>query len=185
MGLWFLSPTGETLSAVGVALVAPLDDWWAAQKSLHPLQTAWVGARLNLVAINTGTVIAAEDLPIAGSVGFNGSDTLPAETSLVVSLRTPFASPRMRGRVYLPPLPRAALDANGNVITGTKTGCADNMAGLLSAINSSTGTDAEAVVYSRRDRSTTTISSVRCGAVMDVQRSRRRSLVENYYSVSL
>jgi len=45
--------------------------------------------------------------------GASTADSLPAETSLVITLRTGLRGPRHRGRIYLPPWTESSCNADG------------------------------------------------------------------------
>lgn len=100
---------------------------------------------------------------------------MPADVSLVVSLRTALANRRGRGRFYLPQPATANLTADGRVIADL---IADLSASLAAAWASYNTTNDRPVVYSRAARSVQNITSFNVGDLFDTQRRRENKLLE-------
>lgn len=181
---WF-SPSGLSEDTLAALLIPLLDDWWTDQRTLHTAAVTFTRAQVQTINISNGHVISGQELSTAATAGNRtGSNTLPAECSLCLSLRTPFTGGSFRGRMYLPPLAWDALDTAGNVVDSQRDACASNWATLLTDVIAGTG-DWEPVVYSRKEDGATPIIAVQAGNIMDVQRRRRRSLVERRHTVSV
>lgn len=118
------------------------------------------------------------------------SVSLPNQCALVVSLITPRAGARYRGRIYVPAL-AMLVGANGRLqpsqagpflaatvtlLKGLNTAAAANLSPTLWSLDVVSGVGAGAA---------TNITSVRVGDVIDTQRRRRDALPENYLVGSL
>lgn len=183
--LWFLSATGETIDDFALVLQPLLDDLWTATRSVFSTRTAVMGHQLAAVDINTGHQINAVALSAPSSPAGTGSaTTMPPEVAEVLTLRTPFTSARQRGRIYLPCVSVASMGALGDIVTSTKLTLVDGYAAFFDAVFAD-ASDWVPGVYSRTDRSFTTLSAIDMGGIFDVVRSRRRSLVEQRYRVSV
>lgn len=116
--------------------------------------------------------------PVAGA----GSATMPAETSVAVTMRTPILGRRGRGRVYVPGLSSTALDPAGTVestaaqIFGTGvstfiTDVRDNMGGVQLY---------RVIVTSAKSQRYVLPLTVSVGNLFDVQRRRQAQVDETY-----
>lgn len=117
------------------------------------------------------------DLPGSGA----GGALYPNQVALVVSLTTGFSrGPAHRGRFYLP-LPSMPVDSSGMITAATAGTVGDTVTAFIAALNSS-APNVEVSVMSRKDGAPghRRVTGNEVGRVLDTQRRRRRSLVENY-----
>lgn len=185
IGLFFLSPTGQNAGQLDLAVAANLGTWWGTQKALHTSGVALTGYRLDIVDVNTGHVISGLDGTWASVAGTATGTSAPAEVATVVSLGTPLSGPSYRGRVYLPCYATSTFTTEGDLAVTPQQTTGNAMATFLTAIKTSVATDYEPVVFSRVLHATTTIDRLSVGNIFDVHRSRRRSLVESRYKVTV
>ena len=126
---------------------------------------------------------SVETTPINGS----GLVRHPYQSSIVASLRTGHPGATGRGRLYFPATGitldtttyRIGTSDQTNVLTGVKT--------FLSNIQAAIDVTLDGVslaVWSRKNSDLYPVSSIQMGNVLDTQRRRRDSLVENYLSLS-
>lgn len=178
----WLSPSGLAQGDLATILEPEIDDWWTAQRALHTSAVVFQRSLLQTINITNGHVISGQDLSTASSAGnSSGDETLPAECAVVLSMRTALSGAKYRGRMYLPPYTSSCLDTAGNLGSTYIAPAADYWGALCVAVIAGAG-DWVPVVYSRVDDAATPIERVECGSVIDVQRRRRRSLVETRYS---
>jgi hypothetical protein len=181
----YLSPTGADLGAFCVELAPLIATRWAAQKVLHKTTLSYAACRADIIDINTGHVLSGQDvvLPV-GRAGTDNFPATPAECSPVLTLRTPFSGQSDRGRMYFPPVANDRLDAEGYLAVTAQQLFVDTWAAYFDGVFAGT-TDFDPGVYSRKNSSFTVLSAIDMGSVIDVQRRRRRSLVESRYRVSV
>jgi len=144
-------------------------------------------AKLSFVKLNAittaGTYMtdSTYEQVLADLAGAVASPIYPNQVALAVSLETGFSrGPAHAGRVYLP-MPAIDMQANGNISTGDAGPVGVSFDTLLSDLNA---VDAayEVAVFSRKLGAATNrkVTGVRVGTILDTQRRRRRSLIENY-----
>lgn len=182
---WYLSPTGALRTDL-VALLGPLrDSRWTTQKSLHHTSTSYLGSRVYEVNVNTGITIGSTDAGAPAAPAGTATDgTMPAEVAEVLTLRGTGDTRRSRGRIYLPPVKVGSMSSTGYFTPADRNAMVDLWATYFDGVISGTG-DWSPGVYSRVDQAFSTLETIDMGWVFDVQRSRRRSLVENRYSVTI
>lgn len=118
--------------------------------------------------------------------GTSGGNPLPAEVSVVLSLRTGFSGASFRGRLYLPPPTISANNSNGRLDTTAQGVLVTSLAAAMVAMNADvTYGTADVVVWSRKLLIPTVVVSIDMGDVFDAQRRRRNSLVESRTSASV
>jgi hypothetical protein len=146
------------------------------------------GAKLSFVKVNaidttghylgTGTNQALYgDLP----GGFAGGPVHPNQVALVVSLTTGFSrGPAHKGRFYLP-LPGVFVLGSGLIDAADAVAVSDTVDTLRTAVNA-VNADYEMAIFSRKAGApgNRRVTGNLVGEVLDTQRRRRRSLVENY-----
>lgn len=180
-----LSTSGQSIFDLATFLAPKTATWWAGLKTQYNGTTVLVRQRVDDIDITTGRIVNGVDVVIASPVaGTNGSDNLPVECSPVITLRTGLSGSSYRGRMFMPAPVSSTLNNAGNMLIGFNNNQIDNTATYFDAINAGS-TDFTVGVYSRKHSSFQPISSIDQGNVMDVHRSRRRSLVESRYSVSI
>lgn len=107
-------------------------------------------------------------------VGTAAAASMPFQCAPVVSLRTAQLSRSGRGRFYAPSLATTQIDG-GRMLAGAQTALADSAQDLLQALEA--GGQAP-VIYHRGAGTTTNVTSIDVGDVIDTQRRRRNKLVE-------
>lgn len=114
-----------------------------------------------------------------------GTVVHPPQCATVVTLQTGLPGSTNRGRMYIPML----AGAIGSALTRSdiSTSTASNFASLLVSLGgtASGGLSAGAAVVSTKSGAVTPVTSVRIGNVVDTQRRRRDSLIEQFYSAPL
>ena len=106
--------------------------------------------------------------------GTSEATCLPFQCAPVVSLRTATLSRAGRGRFYAPSL---AVDqvAAGRMLTTARDSLADGALALVQGVTSAGG---NVVIYHRASGTTTPVTSLDVGDVIDTQRRRRNKLIE-------
>lgn len=117
------------------------------------------------------------DLPGGGAA----TPVYPNQIALAISLTTGFTrGPAHRGRFYIP-LPTMDVDANGviSIAAATSVGLATDL--LIAGLNQM-NPDRKCAVFSRKlgAPSHRVITGCEVGRVLDTQRRRRRSLIEDH-----
>lgn len=119
----------------------------------------------------------------AASANFTGGATpsMPLQTAMVFSLKTPLAGRRNRGRMYWP-AQGAGVMSGGRFSSSDHTGAPPDLVLLLAGVCGrwpGIGTIEPAVV-SAAGNTVTPVTSISVGDVPDTQRRRRDNLVEQY-----
>ena len=107
-------------------------------------------------------------------VGTSAATCLPFQCAPVVSLRTATLSRAGRGRFYAPSLAVDQVSA-GRMLTAARDSLADGALALVQGLTSAGG---NVVIYHRALGTTTPVTSLDVGDVIDTQRRRRNQLVE-------
>lgn len=117
----------------------------------------------------------------------------PAQTSIVISLRSDVPGARGRGRIYWPALACSVSPTSLRLSTPAPADIASSMSNYLDLIEtaikeklypSPSLIDAHLTVVSPTSGTRTDIKRIQVGDVLDVQRRRRDKLKENYASVA-
>lgn len=116
--------------------------------------------------------------------GGSASGVLPAECALVVTLLTPIAGGRGRGRMYLPSMANAVTDASGQLDPTIHQDVADAMKDFFDTWNADPTTFPVAVA-SQTGGFVTTVNRIRVGNVFDAQRRRRNAVGELFITEDL
>lgn len=125
-----------------------------------------------LAVRNTGQVIA----------GVAAGDALPADVSLVISLRTDFPQRSGRGRFYLPQPAASQVTGTGRVQSDLVNDLSASLAAAWAAYN--TAVD-RPVLYSPTFRLTRNLTSFNIGDLFDTQRRRENKVTEVRISTNM
>lgn len=138
--------------------------------------------QVETITINPATgrqltkTVSEVDLP-----GTASGNALPAECSIVVSLRTLEATRSGRGRIYLPQPAATALTATGEVAATPQTNIVNALVHAWTGF-SSYGTP---VLWSRKGLVSNNITTLDVAALFRVQRRRQKSLTPNRMSAAM
>lgn len=121
----------------------------------------------------TGKQLTGQD-DTRSDAGTSTATCLPFQCAPVVSLRTATLTRRGRGRFYVPSLAVDQVSA-GRLLPAAQTALADGAEDLLTGLTSAGGT---VVIYHRDLGTTSVVTSLDVGDVIDTQRRRRNKLIE-------
>lgn len=153
-----------------------------ATTGIHPtaqlsfLKVNAIGVDGRYIGAGTNQVVFA-DL-VGGGENIN---PFPNQICAVVTLRTGFTrGPAHSGRFYLP-LPSVTIQSDGRVNAGWADGVSDSTDTFISDLNGQDA-DYEVAIFSRKSgqAGNRRVTGNQVGRVLDTQRRRRRSLVEDY-----
>jgi len=120
---------------------------------------------------------------VSGSSGTNH----PFQTAMVTSLRTPLAGASGRGRLYWPATGTTLVATNLRASPGDVTSILSSVKTYLTAIQASVTSqvpDSILAVWSRTLVTTLGVTRIQVGDILDVQRRRRDSQIENYQELA-
>lgn len=156
--------------------------------------TAWTGGLDGVMApdvVMTEVSTAELDVTTGGQTtrvigdvsrpGVDAGSMLPFQCAPAVSFRTAFATRWGRGRLYLPP-PAASVLSAGRLSEVAQDVILGAMQALFAGLQ---GDGLTPVIWSRTRLETTTIVSIDVGDVIDTQRRRRGSLIEERVSAAV
>lgn len=175
------APEPEDMGVWATQIVGVLNshesDGWCAEMSANAgftdVSTLYYD-ETSTTAIYSGTA------PVSGVSGV-GAPSKTAQTARVVSLLTPFSGRRYRGRVYLPALASTITTAGRSTVADTwAPAFADFLLDVAAAFPGAGS--AVPVVYSAAANAVTDVTRVRVGDILDTQRRRRDTMVENFKS---
>jgi len=111
-------------------------------------------------------------------VGGSGGNMLPLQNSVVSSLRTQQPGPRGRGRMFMPSLTVAALDAHGFLSSTQQGNIRDNLVAFLEALSygSLSPYEVRPIVTGKPYENYGLVTQARVDNIVDTQRRRRRAL---------
>lgn len=162
-----------SVAASQSAFMTGVTNFWS---EVAPLICADVGTnRATTVELDPLTgkqLTGAEDT--RADVGTSVATCLPFQCAPVVSLRTATLSRAGRGRFYAPSLAVDQVDA-GRLLTAARDTLAD---GALALVNGLTAAGGNIVIYHRALGTTSLVTSLDVGDVIDTQRRRRNKLIE-------
>ena len=162
-----------SVAAAQSAFMTGITNFWA---DVGPLLCTTVAATravtVELDPATGGQLTGAEDT--RADVGSSVATCLPFQCAPVVSLRTATLSRAGRGRFYVPSLAVDQVDA-GRMLTAARDSLADGALALVQGLTSAGG---NVVIYHRALGTTTPVTSLDVGDVIDTQRRRRNKLVE-------
>lgn len=148
-GLDFESDGGISESELDLANAAAVAKWNTGAQPMTPFFAAQIAlVRVSSfvfeVVPNSGEqppfkkqLVLGPRVQTANIAGTGTGDPLPAQVSLVCSLKTPVSTRRTRGRIYLPPPLRADVAVDGRITAARadaiETGVADYVAAIEAA----------------------------------------------------
>jgi hypothetical protein len=159
------------------AVMGLLEDWWTTgldgEASLRSLScTLATLVRITAQKIKPTPAAAIRELSV-GTVGTSGTALVSPQAAIVLSLRTPVASRRTRGRMYLPGIPTTVMQNNGVMQTASAQAFADSADGMRRDAEGLFLGDGSLVVYSRTADTWETVTAIRVGNSIDTQRRRQ------------
>lgn len=162
-----------SLTAMQSQWMTGITNFWATATLLFC--TDLTTTRATTVELDPATgrqLTGAEDT--RSDAGTSTATCLPFQCAPVVSLRTATLSRAGRGRFYAPSLAVDQVDG-GRMLTAARDTLADAAEELLTGLTSGGGS---VVLYHRGSGTTTPVTSLDVGDVIDTQRRRRNKLVE-------
>jgi hypothetical protein len=123
----------------------------------------------------------ARSVPAVGT----GASPHPFQSAIVLTLLSPTASARGRGRLYWPAtgvaLTASTLRIAGGDLSSIAVAAESYLVQIQSALSTVLSHDVALCVWSRVSSITHAVQKIRVGDVVDTQRRRRDSLVESKY----
>lgn len=162
-----------SVAAAQSAWMTGVTNFWAAATTLFAADVGTTRAVTVELDPATGKQLTgAEDTRT--DAGTSAAETLPFQCAPVVSLRTATLSRAGRGRFYAPSL---AVDqvAEGRMLTAARDSLADAGLALVQGLTAAGG---NVVIYHRASGTTSLVTSLDVGDVIDTQRRRRNKLIE-------
>jgi hypothetical protein len=177
MTSWHLVGDTSSLTSLISSMQTRFNTCWTAYRAYNPTSTSVAKRELIVIDQPTGNVLSVHPLTLPASpAGSSGNIGLPPEVAEVVSVRTPTAGPSNRGRFYLPALTWDSLAADSTILSTYRSTIVNAYQAYFNGVFADAGF--HLAVYSRLHRSTTESFQIDMGNIFDVQRRRRRSLVE-------
>lgn len=116
--------------------------------------------------------------------GTGGTDIMPGQDAIVLSLRTPLNTKSGRGRIFLAGFQEGITADTSARITSTLRDLIGNEAVALNAALDAIVPAVGIAVYSRLLDDANGVTSFRVGTIIDTQRRRRNAISEQYVSYS-
>lgn len=155
--------------------------------------TSFLGVTARVIATTGVTLLQRELTPVLAQPASASNALLPNQCAVCVTLDTALPGRTRKGRVFLPLLGDVQMDAgrvlqNDEIASAFRNFLADTQNDWI-AIDGDFPADglqtARWVVASRTNGDMNPITRVRVGQVMDTQRRRRSSQVENYAAAAI
>lgn len=200
--VWSVNPTyapiqstwegisADTMTDVATAIMtATMPTSW---RQLLSSQSNWSAVRVELRDELTGDLVNVGEAGAQPPKAGQGNPSKPFQTSCVVSIRTPNAGGRNRGRLYIPAIGATIAlttlrmtEPSIEEVSEESWNFLNEIAALITGALDIEGSNAALCVYSSVNRTWNIASYVEAGDVLDVQRRRRDKLMEtrNRYPV--
>lgn len=163
-----------SLSAMQSQWMTGITNFWGTATALFCTDVETTRATTVEIDPATGKQLTgAEDT--RADAGTSTATCLPFQCAPVVTLRTATLSRAGRGRFYAPSLAVDQVSA-GRMLTTARDTLADAAEDLVQGLTSAGG---NLVIYHRGSGSTTLVTSLDVGDVIDTQRRRRNKLIES------
>lgn len=147
---------------------------------LYPMKIVSGRAKVCTTSYGPAKAVFTPATPPAGP----GTSLIPAQNSVVLSLRTANATRKGRGRMYLPGLGNGGLDTSGMVNPTARGNVATAGAALMAAVQYTQGVgpalEIAPVVIGQAGATFFKVKRCSVGSVVDAQRRRRLQLTEVY-----
>lgn len=183
MGSFVATPTALAAAAAAVDAVVPPSILTSVLSNVGSMTGVRLEARTSDFALE-----GVGEHTLSTPRGGTGAINKPLQTSLVLSLRTPFPGASARGRLYWPILAGTQDTATGRLPVASAQAIADAAAVYLTDIEEALAASFPAtdtwhlVVYSRTGNDSHMVTRVQVGDTWDTQRRRRDAIRENYSS---
>ena len=163
-----------SLSAMQSQWMTGITNFWGTATALFCTDVETTRATTVEIDPATGKQLTgAEDT--RADAGTSEATCLPFQCAPVVTLRTATLSRAGRGRFYAPSLAVDQVSA-GRMLTTARDTLADAAEDLVQGLTSAGG---NLVIYHRGSGTTTLVTSLDVGDVIDTQRRRRNKLIES------
>lgn len=196
---WSVSPAFNGLNGDVVSDFEDLQAWGQAIVQLNtnaiwPASLAGIASSaVHLTGVRTEYFDATNKLaqvaetPVAQATGGTGSVLAPLQCSLVVSLLSGRPGRSFNGRLYFPCLSASLSQSTARISDSEAETIATDTAQWLRSIADEApgGVDLDPAIFSQKLGTTSTVTSVRVGNVVDTQRRRRDKQVEAYSSAPI
>jgi hypothetical protein len=180
-------PTGGSIAAITPAdlsgATAAIQAWHTSAGAKIASVCKLSSVKMNIIGVDGKyeNLVTSEQLVADVAGGDLGSPRYPNQVALAISLTTGYSrGPAHRGRFYMP-LPNHGMGSDSLVALSERTATVTAATNLLTALNA-VNANLKVGVYSRKLGAAAhrLVTGIQVGRVLDTQRRRRRSLLENY-----